>query len=114
MAGKSVHELVDERFGVLTRTNENPESAVVNIAETLLLRANPNRLALVIINLSANTVFVKPREGVSATAGIALAAGVGSLSVTMEDDFTLAALDWFGTSAVDAQAVFVLEILSAP
>ena len=112
--GKSIHELVDERFGVRTRSNENPEVTQVQNVETLLLRADPNRLALVIINLSANTMFIKPRGGVTLTNGIALSAGVGSLSVTMEDDFTLPSLEWFGISSVINQAVFVLEILSAP
>ena len=112
--GKSIHELVDERFGVRTRVNENPETLTVGTAETLLLRADPNRLALVILNLSGNTLFVKPRGGVTTARGIALSALVGSLSVSMEDDFTLPSLDWFGISTVAGQAVFVLEILSAP
>ena len=112
--GKSAFELVDERFGVLTRANEQPEVTQLETTDTLFLRANPSRVAFLILNLGGTAIHVKPGGGVSATNGIALIAGNGSLSVTLEDDFTLAALEWHGIATTAAVAIFVLEIIVTP
>ena len=112
--GKSIYELLDERFGVRTRVTENPITDSIGTSSVIVLRADPNRLALVMFNLSANIIYVKPSHGVSSTNGIALAAGTGTLSATMEDDFSLPAMEWHAVAAGSSSAFFCLEVVSSP
>lgn len=112
--GKSAFDLLDERFGIRTRINQQPVVTQLETTDTLFLRADPNRLAFVVLNLGATNIHVKPNGGVTATNGIALVAGTGSLSLTLEDDFSLPTLEWHGIATTGAVAIFVLEVLSSP
>lgn len=111
---KSVHDLVADRFGVRTRVNE-VVGAQAPTASAVLLRDNPMRYAFVVQNLGADPVFMRPRRAASATAGIRLGANGGSISFSVDEDFSLPGLEWWSfTSGAAAVDIIVLEVLGEP
>ena len=63
----NAYDLVRDRWGVDTEDHENPEATDADTTEKIVFRNNPNRVAFVIINLSANNVFVARTSAVSST-----------------------------------------------
>lgn len=111
---KSVIELIEDRFGVVTTSRDNAENTSIGVASLLIARQNPNRLALVVINLSPNNIFLRPRQDATTSIGIRLNANGGSVSITMEFDFLLPTFDWFAIASAAASSIYVLETLVAP
>lgn len=110
---KSAYDLVNERFGVRTRTVINPEVATAEVADDIVLRANPNRYAFAFMNISAADVHLRPLA--SAAAGdVFVIVPNGSMTVTLEEDFTLAVLEWHVVGPAGAQAIFMLSIEGVP
>ena len=109
MQAKSVYDLVDERFGVATSfRDDEAELATATTTDAALLRANPNRIALTMVNLGVNPIFVRPGGVAAATAGIRLAPSGGNLTVTMEEDLVLAASAWRCITTGGNAAIYVL------
>lgn len=111
---KSVHELIAQKWGVRTTEREDNVTAAVGTASELIARDDPTRLALLVVNLSGNTLFVRPRKPASTTIGIRISPNGGALSSNWEDDFTLPAKDWNAIAGGAASAIYVLEILIEP
>jgi len=111
---KSVQELISDRFDVKTTSRDQPENTSIGVASLLIARSDPNRLALVVINLSANNVFLRPKQAASVTNGIRINADGGSMSIAMDTDFELSTFDWFAIASAAASAIYVLETLVAP
>lgn len=111
---KSVYELVEERFGVRLRTVDNPETAEANIADAILLRANPMRYSFVFFNLSAVSVWIRPDiPPVDPDEGLILLPS-GSVTVGFETDFTLAAREWHVIAAANNSAIYLLALEGEP
>jgi len=108
---KSIHDLVQDRFGVRTRTVLDPEAvSSVGAAITLLLRANPRRVAFTLQNLHATqTLYVSPDSAPSTTRGIVVPPQA-SLAVTVEEDFTLPAMEWYGIASGAGTNVFIQSV----
>jgi len=102
-------DLLTQRFGIKTRSVVNPVTAAVAAAGNLILRNNPDRVGFIIINLSANIVYISPLPGVLATAGIRLAAGGDWRSFVWDEDFELCSLDWYATASAFPSAIYILE-----
>lgn len=107
----SVETLLEKEFGVKCTFRENKETDVVNTSVTRIACNNPNRLGLIIINLSPNTIWIAPNPKVSPTLGIELSSNGGGISMIYRDDFILQSLEWFAVSDVDGSSIYVLEIL---
>lgn len=111
MATRTLSDLVREKLGVPTFTNQNPEVTTVGTTAATLLRQNPNRVAFVFINLSTVDIFVRPLQTPSSTAGIRIGPSGGSLIVTWEEDFDLTGLEWLAIADAAASTVFTIEYL---
>lgn len=109
---KTLTELLRERFGVQVGHRINPLVSTVGTGATALVGNNPNRLALVIINLSANVIYVAPDFQVSTTRGIRLSPNGGQIALVWDEDFNIVGYEWVGISDVGTNAVFVLEVSS--
>lgn len=107
----NVAELIQKRFGMVTRAQANPLVDEVDIAVTKILPNNPNRLAWIILNLSPNNVFIALDTKVASTHGILLTPSGGSATMIYEEDFEATCWEVFGTAAVDASDIFVLEVV---
>ena len=69
---KSAYALIQERLGVPVGSRENPEATAMTTTIARIARANPNRIALIVVNLGANPVVLSPSVRGSATIGIRL------------------------------------------
>ena len=106
---KSLSELIEREYGVKTSYRINPLNDECDIAVTPLLASNPKRISFLILNLSANNMFVTPDSRPSAARGILLAANGGSLTLNYRDDFETATLSWSGSAAANNSDVFIIE-----
>lgn len=112
MKSKTLSDLVLELLGVNTFTRINPEVAAVGVTSITVVKANPNRLGLTIINLSANVLYLTPQSPASATNGIYLGANGGMLSLNYRDDLELVGQEWYGIATGAASAIHVLETVT--
>lgn len=113
--GKSIHQLLADRYGVAVRSESDPDGNVsVDTTAEVLVRPNPARIGLLIVNLSSNIVYVKPGKGVSATSGIVLSPQGGSLTVDYLEDFDLPAREWQAVASAAASNVLVVESMVQP
>lgn len=104
-------DLLLDRFKVKTETLVNHLVAAVGVAAIPVLLNHPDRLGFVMINLSANIVYISPLPTVLATAGIMLAANGGAVSMVWDEDFELVSHEWYGIATGAASAVFITEII---
>ena len=108
----ALHEMIDALFGIRTHHYINRERATAMIATTLLVPSDPKRLCLTIFNLSAGTIYILPRNSVSVTEGVRLAASGGSVSLVWDRDFELVAMPWYCMGTADNLALTVLEVVA--
>lgn len=111
---QSVYDLIRERFGGNVSVQEDAEVTQVGVASALLLRANPQRAALLIINTSSNSIFIRPREAATTAQGIQLGANGGNAVFTWEEDFALPTLEWHAIAGGANSDIFVLSVILEP
>lgn len=111
MPSRTTETLIYERLGIRTYERLNNVTATVGVAAEQILRANPNRLWISIVNLSANILYVSPFPGVAATAGYRLNANGGTLILNYLEDHMLVNREWFGIATGAASAVMITEQL---
>jgi len=107
---KTLSQLLQERFGVKTTYRENPKVSTVGVTAVQIVSYNPNRLGLVVINLSTNNMYVSPWLDVSSTKGILLAPLGGSLSLIWDEDYEFTANEFYAVAAAAASAIYCLEV----
>ena len=101
---------VAKYFGMKTRAVSNPVTASVSEGVTVIAHNNPDRLSLLVINLSNATLYLGFFPDVSDTKGIMLAASGGMASLSAEEDGELVGYEFNIYSAADDKAIFVLEV----
>jgi len=104
-------DLIQRRFGVKTSTVKSPASTTVGTTVEKKLSVNPNRLAWLIVNLSANIVYLGWDNQVSSSRGIALAPAGGNAVCTPEEDFELPSEEVYLVASGAGSAVFIVEIV---
>lgn len=82
----------------------------VGTSPTKIVGNDPDALALTIINLGANTVYLRPANNPSSTAGIQINASGGSISLTVRDDLTLPGREWWGIADTAASDVYFVRV----
>ncbi len=110
-------DLLMERFKVKTRAVENPQAVTsLGVAAQIIVANNPNRLAFIIINLSANTIYIGLTREVNATAGteqgIRLDPNGGAYSAIWDEDFQMTGWAWWGISTGAASQIYSLEVVA--
>lgn len=107
----NVAELLKERFGIGTYTKASDPTATVGTSATEILDNDPNRLAVVIVNLSANDLYIGWDLDVDTDHGIYLSPSGGSFSITFEDDFMLPTQKMYALAGGAGSEVFRQEIM---
>lgn len=90
---------------------EEEESVVsVGTSATRLVLNDPESAALLFVNVGANTIYISLTDKVSASRGIVLDSGGGSLSMIVRDDLVLPAREWWGLADTAATDLYVLRL----
>lgn len=101
-----------DRFGVDVGVNLDPVTATVGTSSVNVLKNNPNRLALTVINLGTAKVYLRPQAPATALSGIVLAAGGGSVNLVWDEDFDLVGMEWSAIADVVATPILTLEVVA--
>jgi len=103
-------EWIEKQYGVKTRSIENPVTDLIGTTAAIVIRQNPDRFAWLLVNLSANTVYVAFTPDVSSSKGIRLAANGGSVTFLAEEDLELVTREAWAVATAANSAIYVLEI----
>ena len=110
---RSALDVLAERYGQNVSYEESPEGSEVGVASAVLVPANPQRVSLTIINMSANTVYVRPRRPALATGSIVLVPAGGHTSVDLDSDTVLPIFDWHAiASGANSDVYWVGTVLT--
>jgi hypothetical protein len=80
------------------------------VAAANIVQNNPERAALLIINLSVNTVVIRPGGGATLTSGIVLAPSGGSFSTVLLNDLVLPSYSYDAIASAAASELFIVEV----
>jgi hypothetical protein len=112
---KSIRDLIAAELGIDTiRVSDNPLGVDVDTADKIILKADPMRYAFVLVNVSANNVYIKPRRAVVGTAGILVAASGGFIAFNWRDDLILPAVEWHALAASDNSSIEIYAVEGEP
>jgi hypothetical protein len=106
---RSAQEVIENKYGIKLTVRENPLVSSLGTTSVQICLNNPRRMSLIVINLSANTVYVRPSFAASSSAGIVLSPNGGYLSLNAEDDYILQTLEWWGVASAASSAILVIE-----
>jgi hypothetical protein len=106
-------EYVERKFGFKTREVENPVTSTVGTSPTLILRNNPDRIAILIVNLSDNDGYVGWFNDVSATKGIRLTANGGNVHLIADEDGELVSKEFYGVNLYASGTWYIAEVEAA-
>ena len=100
-------EFANRRFGGILA----PQDTVVSVgtSQVQILGNDPERVTVLLINMSGNTIFIGFNEQVGSTNGIILTPSGGNVSYNVEDDFLIPTLQ---VNALAGGAASLLYVLS--
>jgi len=104
----SLADVLLKRFGVRTQAAQKTVTLGTTAAE--IVPNNPDRLALTVINLSTNSVYLALDSSVSSSKGILLVPTGGSATFSLEDDFQMVGWAIWGVATGASSALFVIEV----
>jgi len=109
----SLASFIKKRYGVNTHSRTNRMGGVCGLAAAQLCPNDPNRLALLIVNLSVNIVYLSFDNLVGPAHGIYLGANGGYLALNWQDDLETLSREVWGIATGAGSAVYVLETLES-
>jgi len=101
-------EFLRERYAGELTERENTKTVGTAVSE--VVESNPDRLGLLILNLSNNNVFVSIENNPSATNGIRLGANGGSVAFNVTDDGMIQTRAMSALADGAGSTVYVLEL----
>ncbi len=107
-----IEDIIKKKYGVTVSYEINRLTDVINTTKTKITSNNSNRLALTIINLGSYDCYIAPNPNITIGKGILLVANGGGISFSVEEDFILPSLEFWGISEVDTNSIFVLEVIA--
>jgi len=105
-----VYDLIERELKARITEEVNPVTSTVGTSVTQILREDPNRIAVVIINLGTNSLYIGFDREVSSSRGILLSANGGSYTAFWKEDFTLCARAMYAIAPAGAVNVYVLAL----
>ena len=93
---ESVQEVLLERYGLRITTRKSGDAFEMGVAIAQIVPMNPRRLSLIMVNLSANNIWIAPETFVSPAHGILLVPNGGTFILNYREDLTLASHAWVG------------------
>lgn len=108
-----LQDLLEQQFGTGFTTRISDAGATIGVTAAQLMREDPSRIGFRYINLSTNNIYLHFVGNVSATRGIQVGPGGGSLGALFRNDGILPGLEWFHVAAAAASAYVLIEYLTA-
>ncbi len=105
-------ELIKDRFKFNTRPNINPLIDSLGTTPEKVFDNNPDRVALVIVNLSSNNIYLGFTRDVSANKGIIISPNGGSFSMVYDEDFHAVGWEIWGVASGLNSPIYCIEILA--
>jgi len=102
-------QYTERELGFPTRAIENPITNVVSTSAVEILRANPDRFQWLVVNLSANTIYVSFDKDVSSTKGILLEPNGGFASMHAREDGEAVTYPIWAIATGVNSAIYVIE-----
>ena len=90
--------------------SEDETTATVGTTVSQVVGSDPDRLGLLILNISNNTVFIGIENNVSTTNGIRLGANGGSVAFNVTDDGMIQTRTMFGLATGAGSQIYVLSL----
>jgi len=109
---KTLNELIDAQLGVRVRPQINPLTSSVGTTPTRIFSNNPNRVAFLVVNISANKVFLLPDNTVTTSRGILLTNNGGGLVANWREDFHLVGYEWWAVADAAGSSILCLELIT--
>ena len=108
----ALSDYVQKRWGVRTRSVKNPLTGTVAAGITQVLRNNPDRFMVTIINLDDEDIWLAQDPTPADDNGILLDATGGFMVLTADADGELVGYDWWIYS-VGGGPIYILETEAA-
>ncbi len=108
-----LQDLLEQQYGTAFTTRTSDPGAVIGAAAAQLMREDPSRIGFRYVNLSPNAIYLHFVNTVSATQGIQVGPGGGSLGVSFREDGILPGLEWFHVALAAGSAYVLIEYLTA-
>lgn len=101
-------QLLEARFGGALAEFEDDPTVGTSVEE--LLGGDPERVFVLVMNLSPNVVYVGFRSDTSSAKGIRLNANGGSVSMAVDDDGVLTTRQMFAVAGAAGSQLYVLRM----
>lgn len=99
-------ELAQRKFGGPLEESDSVES--IGVTASRIFGNDPERVFVLLVNLSNNTIYVAFDSGVAAARGIVLASNGGNYQVNAEEDGTLPIREMFAVSTGASSNLYVV------
>lgn len=108
----TTQKIIHALYGCNSRDTTNPIVAQVQIISTLILRSNPNRVAVWMTNNSANAIYVLDNQAVTANLGFLIEANGGFWKMDVFDDFHAPTNAWYAIAIGGVSNITLKEIIT--
>lgn len=93
------------------RTYTRQTAATVGLTVATIVRGNPNRVGLMLVNNSASIIYIGFDVDTTTTHGIPIAGNGGNLTMNVRSDGEAVGAEIVGLSSVAARPVTIIETL---
>jgi len=109
----ALSKFVRQKFGVDTRSLQDPVTASCLTTVTELLLNNPDRLSWIIVNLGTTAMYIAWDRTVSATHGVYVSPNGGMITLTADEDGELVGYAVYGIALTAPVDIFTVETEAA-
>ena len=104
-------DYIEQRLGTRTKSFENRLVSSIGTTAARVFPGDPDRLAWIFVNLSANAIYLVPGNDPSSTKGIYVAPNGGSVAMSADEDYELVGREFYGVAAGAGSNVYTLEVV---
>lgn len=106
---RTLTDLLDVHFQVKSRTVEDTVSVGNSRPADQVVKNNPNRVGLTLVNISANGIYISSEADMLTTQGIYLVPNGGTVVLKWDTDFSIVGYDWYAIATGAASALNIIE-----
>jgi hypothetical protein len=104
-----VSEVSYQKYGITSTVRVTQLTA--NIAKSEIVPSNPNRISMILINNSLNTIYINFGLDVSSSFGIVLSQSGGAFSMNINDEGEAVTASMSGLATADTSLLTLIETI---